>query len=96
MYEHADWSYRREHIWEKHRLTVEEAEEALADPNRLVFDPDPRRNPGGKGVRIIGYSHTAQEILAVILVNDDGTIYGGTAHKANAKEIRLYQREDLR
>jgi len=50
--------------WEKHHLTVEEAEEALADPNRLVFDPDPRRNPGGKGVRIIGYSHTAQAVLA--------------------------------
>ena len=76
---------------EKHQVTVSEAGEAIADPDALWFDPDPRSN-SGISVRVIGYSHTRQEVLAVILVHNDehDGYYGATAHAANNREIRAY------
>jgi uncharacterized DUF497 family protein len=66
----VDWSHRREHVAEK-GLTVEQANEALEDPEMLVIDPDPR-SVTGDSVRIIGYSSTAQEVLTVVVVIHDG------------------------
>jgi uncharacterized DUF497 family protein len=85
----VDWSHRREHVAEK-GLTVEQANEALEDPERLVIDPDPR-SVTGDSVRIIGYSSTAQEVLTVVVVIHDGQVYGATAWRANKHELRLYR-----
>jgi uncharacterized DUF497 family protein len=92
VYEKVDWSHRCEHVEEK-GLTTEQANEALDDPERVVIDPDPRSR-SGESIRIIGYSYTAQEVLAVVVVNHDGELYGGTAWKANEQELRLYREEN--
>jgi uncharacterized DUF497 family protein len=83
------WSHRREHVAEK-GLTVEQADEALEDPERLIIDPDPR-SVTGDSVRIIGYSSTAQKVLTVVVVIPDGQVYGGTAWRANRHELRRYR-----
>ena len=85
----VDWSHRREHVAEK-GLTVEQANEALEDPEMLIIDPDPR-SVTGESVRIIGYSSTAQEVLTVVVVIHDGQVYGATAWRANKYERRLYR-----
>jgi hypothetical protein len=90
VFESADWSHRRDYIIAKHRVTPAQAEEALADPDRLVLVPDPA-SKSGRGVRIIGYSTTAQTVLTVIVLDDEGTTYGVNAWKANAKDLRRYQ-----
>jgi uncharacterized DUF497 family protein len=88
-YQKADWSHRREHVADK-GLTVEQADEALDDPERLVIDPDPR-SVTGDSIRIIGYSNTAQEVLTVVVVIHDGQVCGATAWRANKHELRLYR-----
>jgi uncharacterized DUF497 family protein len=85
----VDWSHRREHVAEK-GLTVDQANEALEDPERLVIGPDPR-SVTGDSVRIIGYSSTAQEVLTVVVVIYDSHLYGATAWRANRHELRLYR-----
>jgi hypothetical protein len=49
----ALWMDRDDHL-ARHKvgetpITVEQAEEALNDANRVVFDPDPAQKPGGRG-----------------------------------------------
>jgi hypothetical protein len=39
MLDDVDWSQRADCIEAKHGVTVTEANDALADPSRLVFDP---------------------------------------------------------
>lgn len=39
---------------ERHGVTVEKAEEALADSNRVVFAPD-YASRSGNSVRVVGY-----------------------------------------
>lgn len=84
----AVWMHRDDHLAQhqvgQNPITVEQAEEALNDPNRLVFDPDPARTPGGRGVRTVGYSGNAGAVLCVISVTQHGITYGATAFKANA------------
>ncbi|MEN2737836.1 hypothetical protein ABCS02_08605 [Microbacterium sp. X-17] len=55
MYLGVDWSEREAHMEERHGVTVEQAEEALADPRRIVFEPD-YASRSGRSVRVIGYS----------------------------------------
>jgi len=37
VFEQADWSERAAHMWERHRVLPQEADEALADPDRVVM-----------------------------------------------------------
>jgi uncharacterized DUF497 family protein len=67
VYETADWSHRRDYIVAKHGVTSVEADDALADPYRVVLEPDPA-SKSGRSVRIIGYSRSAQAVLTVIVV----------------------------
>ncbi|NYH87656.1 hypothetical protein [Actinopolymorpha rutila] len=41
MFEDVDWSNRGRYMRERHGIDPALANEALADPNRLVLDPDP-------------------------------------------------------
>jgi uncharacterized DUF497 family protein len=89
VFETADWSHRGDYI-AKHGVTPDEADEALADPDRVVINPDPA-SKSGRGVRIIGYSITAHVVLTVILLDEEGTTYGVNAWKANPKDQRRYE-----
>ncbi|MGB5151958.1 MAG: hypothetical protein WBN99_18970 [Mycobacterium sp.] len=49
----VDWSQRGEYV-AKHGITVEQANEALADPDAVTIVPDPA-SITGRGVRTIGF-----------------------------------------
>lgn len=92
MFEDVDWKPGEAHMREHHSyMTAEIANEALRDPDALMFNPDPRSD-SGVSVRVIGYSSTLDDVLAIIVVpNDDGDgWYGATGHRANGREKRLY------
>ena len=86
MFDTADWSHRGDYI-AKHGVNPVEADEAIADPDRVVLNPDPA-SKSGRGVRVIGYSITAQAILTVIVLDHEGTTIGVNARKANPKDQR--------
>jgi hypothetical protein len=74
-------------------LNRELVREALDDPNLVTIRPDPT-SKSSESFRVIGYSFTAQRLLTVILVDHDGAMYGATAWKSKASEIRLYEKEN--
>lgn len=88
MFETADWTHRGEYI-AKHGTNPDVANEALADPNRVVINPDPA-SKSGRSVRVIGFSITAQTVLTVIVIDDAGITHGVNAWEANARDLRLY------
>ncbi len=74
-----------------HDISVQEANEAVADIDALWFDPDPK-SKSGASVRVLGYSQTAQSVLTIILVHrEDGLgYYGANGWKSNSTERRVY------
>ncbi|AXQ63259.1 hypothetical protein I5G72_gp14 [Mycobacterium phage Collard] len=88
----ANWADdRAEHLWERRKTTIRQAEEALNDPQRVTLDPDPARREGGNGIRVVGYSPTAGRVLCVIVVPYEGELWGATAFPANKTYQRIYQ-----
>ena len=85
----VDWSRRGEYI-AKHNLTPDRADEALDDPNAVVFDPD-YNTQSGEGIRTIGYSPNAGAVVTVITYEENGTIYGASAWKSNSRDRRYYR-----
>lgn len=84
------------HMLVSHGVTVTEAEEALADVERVAQVPDPASRTGSSD-RYIGWSTSRNELLVVIVVHDDDVLYGGNAWPANAKAQRIYnERKDTR
>lgn len=73
----------------KHGITPEVADDALGDPVRVLIDPD-YNSTSGQGVRIIGYSTLADDIIAVIVLENDGIEYGVNGWSANSKDRRIY------
>ena len=63
----VDWRHGEDHMRTGHQITVQAANEALADPDALLFDPDPK-STSGHSARVIGFSPTAAAILVPILV----------------------------
>jgi hypothetical protein len=63
----VDWRHGEDHMRAGHQITVRAANEALADPDALLFDPDPK-STSGQSARVIGFSPTAAAVLVVILV----------------------------
>lgn len=90
VFETADWTHRAEYIVAKHQVFSAWADEAIADPDRVVINPDPA-STSGRSVRIIGYSITAQAVLTVIVLDNEGTTFGVNAWKASARDRRLYR-----
>jgi hypothetical protein len=86
----VDWSHRARYIEEKHNVTAMEANEALADPMRLVLDPDPKGR-SGDSARIFGWSQTYGAVLTVIVVRHDGREYGANAWRTDGRELREYR-----
>ncbi|MEJ4099142.1 transposase [Corynebacterium mastitidis] len=87
----VDWSYRSDYI-AKHGVTVTEANEALADPRAVTYSPDPASLSGASD-RTIGLSASANAILTVITVTEDGTVYGVNCWRSNPRDQARY-RED--
>jgi hypothetical protein len=68
----VDWSYGADHMWSRHHIAPQEADEGVSDIDALWFDPDPS-SKSGRSIRVIGYSHRKRAVLTVILVDrDDG------------------------
>lgn len=85
----ADWTERGDYIIAKHGVTPAEANEALADPDAVVFDPD-YNSKSGVGVRTIGWCALSGRLLVVITVWDQGVLHGANCWPANRKDQRLY------
>lgn len=89
MYESVDWTHRGAYMRRRHGITPEVANDALADANRVVIDPD-YNSASGRSVRIIGYSTVADDIVTVIVLEVDATEYGVNGWSANARDRRIY------
>lgn len=89
VFERVDWSQRGAYMQRKHGIAPAIAEEALEDPNRVVIDPD-YNSESGRSVRIIGFSVTADDVITVIVLENDGTEYGVNGWTANDKDRRFY------
>ena len=53
----------------KHGLTPEVADEAFADPHRLVIETDPA-SVSGRTIRVIGWAYSIQAVVTVIVLPD--------------------------
>ena len=87
----VDLTHGSDHIWSKLRASVTEAMEALADVDAQWFDPDPK-STSGNSARVLGYSHTASDVIVVILVHrddrtgpDGGRVDGGPAPRTDER-----------
>lgn len=89
----VDWRYGAQHMWERHGVTVVEANEVIADIGAVWFDPDPH-SESGRGVRVIGYCHSKRVVLTVMLVHrTDATGYwGANGWESNGSDRRRYER----
>src|SRR4051812_15356241 len=81
-FERVDWTHGAAHMKDNHGITPEVANQALGDPDRVVIDPD-YNSRSGQSVRIIGFSFTADDIITVIVVVDDGTEFGANGWVSN-------------
>jgi len=77
-------------------VSVAEASEALADPDALLFDPDPK-SASRQSARLLGYSPTATAVLAVLAVirvrreERPGAWWGANAWRANSTDRQTYR-----
>jgi len=86
----VDWSKRHEYIVRKRGVTADHAEEALADPAAIVFDPD-YNSDSGESVRTIGESPSCGDVLTVITVEHEGAVYGVNAWRSNPRDRNYYK-----
>jgi hypothetical protein len=89
VFERVDWTHGAVHMHTSHGITPEVANEALGDPDRVIIAPD-YNSRSGQSVRIIGFSTTADDLITVIVVVDDGVEYGANGWVSNAKDRRIY------
>ena len=94
--ENIDWRHRGAYIRTRSTRRSGEtdidpdwASEAAADPVAQVIDPDPA-SKSGRSARVIGYSPTADMVITVIVLEDDGITYGVNAWRANPSDERDY------
>lgn len=88
-----DWQHGAEHMWDRHKVTISEANEAVADIDAVWFDPDPHSR-SGRGVRVIGYCHSRREVLTIILVHraSDAGYWGANGWESNRSDGLRYER----
>lgn len=88
----VDWTHGADHMWTNHKVSVTEANEAIADVDALWFDPDPTSR-SGRSLRVIGYSHSRRAVLSIVLVHrDEGGYYGANGWESNSADRRRYGR----
>lgn len=91
----VDWRHGREHMWDEHHVSVEQANEAPADDEHITADPDPASR-SGVSARVIGYSPSAAAVLVIILVHREdqpGAWWGANGWQANSTERRTYREQ---
>lgn len=77
-------------MWQRHAVTPAQAEEALADDTRVVFEPD-YASQAGRSVRVIGFAPSVGAVLTVIIVVDeDGNEWAGSAWRSNRRDLAYY------
>lgn len=88
----VDRRHGADHMWENHKVTVVQADEALAEVDALWFDPDPK-SKAGTSVRVIGYCASRGEILTVILVREPGVswLWGANGWPSNSTDRAKYR-----
>lgn len=74
----VDWSHRADYIAARHGVRPQDANEALADSDAVVFLPD-YASQSGRSVRTIGWSPSADRLLTVITLADGVLTYGVNA-----------------
>lgn len=79
---------RSEHL-ARHGVTISQAEEALADVDRVVIEPD-YASKSAKGIRTVGFSRSFGDVLTVLTVPFEGDVYGATAFRANRRDRYHY------
>ncbi len=84
-----DWTHRGAYMEERHGVTPAEANEALADPFRVVLNPDPS-SQSGKSIRVIGHAPSSRRLLTVVLLEDAGVRYGVNGWEASATDVKRY------
>ncbi len=89
----VDWSHRGDYITTRHGVSVEHADEALADPDALVFDPD-YASRSGRSVRTIGWSPGAGHLVTVITVAEGAVVHGVNAWPSSDGDARRYRIEE--
>jgi len=89
VFQNVDWSEREEHMLERHGVTPEQAEEALADDTRIVFEPD-YASQSGQSVRVIGFAPSIGAVTVIVVLDDVGKEWGGSAWKANQRDAGYY------
>lgn len=89
MADDVDWSHGVAHMWGNHGVSVSQASEALADPDRVLIQPD-YNSRSGNSDRVIGYSHSFEDLLTIILVRNEGAVYGANGWRSNDKDRALY------
>ena len=93
----VDRRRRAEYVRASHGVQPSWATEAVNDVDAYWRDPDPASR-SGRSVRVIGWSHTAEMILTVILVHvgtdpddwPDGDWWGANAWPSNPRDRRIY------
>lgn len=92
---YVDWSERAEYMARRHGVTVEFAAEALSDEEATWLDPDPK-SLSRRGIRVIGFSPTAHEVIVVILLRRSSTesYWGVNGWPANTVDRRMYERRE--
>jgi len=84
------WDDDREVHLARHQVTIAQAEEALADPDALVIEPD-YASLLGLSTRTIGFSPSFGDLISVITYAENGLVYGATAFRAKGKDRRYYE-----
>lgn len=54
----VDWSERGRYVSQRHGIELEQSDEALGDPDRVVIDPD-YNSVSGRSTRVVGFSMSA-------------------------------------
>lgn len=88
-----DWVHGEEHMWNTHEVSMPEANEALADVDAQLFDPDPK-STSRVSARVLGYSRTAEAVLVVILVRREDRLnawWRANGWRANSTDRRTYR-----
>jgi hypothetical protein len=85
-----DWIDRGGYMSSRHGISPTVANEALADPDRLVLTPDPA-SLSGRSVRTIGYAPSVGALVTVITLEHEGVLYGVNGWEANELDRRRYQ-----
>lgn len=92
MFLRVDWTHGVDHMWDNHKVTIAEANEALADTDAVWFDPDPKSR-SDRSIRVIGFSPSRRQILTIILVREPGVdwLWGANGWESNSTDRAKYR-----